>query len=95
MLNYFLNYGFRFLLMTAWLGLIGLKISYFLTEPTTLLSRLDHTLHKLPYISVLPSTQISMINDWNRENSTEKERRELFGNQTLLRLLQIVRACPG
>ena len=73
-------------MMTAWLGLVGLKISYFLTEPTTLLSRLDHTSRKLPNISIaLPSTNFAMIRDWF---INENEGGNLFDNQTLLDLFR-------
>ena len=81
-LTHLLNYGFQFLLLAAWLGLTGLKVYHYLSEPTALQSRLDHKF-KPPYISVMPWTVPSRIKNVIK-NGTEQERMELFGNQTLL-----------
>ena len=38
-------------LLVAWLGLTGMKVAHFLSEPTALQSRVDHKV-ELPYITV-------------------------------------------
>ena len=77
----FVKYTLQIILVGTWLGLTGLKIAHFLSEPTAVQSRLDHKF-KPPSITVLPSPLLPKEITRIVRHGSDEERQELFGNQT-------------
>ena len=75
-------------LLTAWLVLTGMKISYFSSEPTVLHSRVDDEF-ELPYITVLRTENglpsiIYWLSGYFSHNRSDSFERMALPNQTLL-----------
>ena len=77
----------RLVVLAAWLGLTGMKIKHFVSEPTALRSHLDHEF-KTPSITIIPIQPMSKRTIRIIDEGSEEERSELYANQTLYEFLR-------
>ena len=77
----------RVALLVAWLGLSALKTVHFLSEPTSLRSRLDRGFRP-PFVSVQAGSPLSSPVGRIVAGGSERERDELFANRTLLDFIE-------